>query len=286
MTLSQLFATFLPEYLLERKASSHGTWRTHAKKLIEGLGDVPLETVTTAAIRSWMARASISLEPASVVHRLSFLRQAMAWAIENHYLVGVNPTTGIKSPKINNERQRYLYDTEERIIQIRATAEVFTVVRFAILTGLRRLEIFNIQSSHVLWPDRALYVADSKTGYPRTIPLHPEAYAILEYWDAVNRALQAISPSNFLFEPHLHPTERWRAAASWCEGNFVPLIVACGIVNLHFHDLRHTFASRMVKAGVPLYTVGVLLGHRNPKHTQRYAHLDAEHLRAAVYRLN
>ncbi len=60
---------------------------------------------------------------------------------------------------------------------------------------------------------------------------------------------------------------------------------AIGRPDLHFHDLRYTFASWIVQAGESLYTAGALLGHASPKTTQRYSHLADEHLRAAVLKI-
>ncbi len=57
------------------------------------------------------------------------------------------------------------------------------------------------------------------------------------------------------------------------------------ITNFRFHDLRHTFASMLVQSGVDLYTVQKLLGHKDGRMTQRYAHLTQEKLASAVSRL-
>jgi integrase len=58
-----------------------------------------------------------------------------------------------------------------------------------------------------------------------------------------------------------------------------------GITNFTFHDLRHTFASRLVMAGVDLPTVKELLGHRDIRMTMRYTHLSSDHKQAAVGKL-
>jgi len=54
------------------------------------------------------------------------------------------------------------------------------------------------------------------------------------------------------------------------------------IENFHWHDLRHTFASRLVTRGVDIYTVAKLLGHQNIEMTERYAHLDPDYLKHSV----
>ena len=59
-----------------------------------------------------------------------------------------------------------------------------------------------------------------------------------------------------------------------------------GIKNLRFHDLRHTFATRLVLAGVDLASVSKLLGHSTIQMTMRYAHPTPEALKSAVSKLN
>ncbi|HJY86645.1 MAG TPA: site-specific integrase, partial [Candidatus Acidoferrales bacterium] len=73
-------------------------------------------------------------------------------------------------------------------------------------------------------------------------------------------------------------TRDWR---NWLE----KAVQAAGIQNLHWHDLRHTFASRLVMAGVPLRAVQVLMGHKRIETTLRYSHLGEAHLYEAVERL-
>ena len=63
---------------------------------------------------------------------------------------------------------------------------------------------------------------------------------------------------------------------------FYPVMRKAEVKNFRFHDLRHTFATRLVQAGVDLYKVQRLLGHKSPSMTQRYAHHYPESLRDGV----
>ena len=67
---------------------------------------------------------------------------------------------------------------------------------------------------------------------------------------------------------------------------FVPALARAGIENLHWHDLRHTFASRLVMKGVYLRTVQELMGHKTITMTLRYSHLSPAHQLEAVQHLN
>ncbi len=66
------------------------------------------------------------------------------------------------------------------------------------------------------------------------------------------------------------------------KGDWKQLCKAANIAALRIHDLRHSYASQLASAGVPLHTIGALLGHTQPQTTHRYAHLFDDPLRAAT----
>lgn len=70
--------------------------------------------------------------------------------------------------------------------------------------------------------------------------------------------------------------------ASKLKKAFLDAVTAAGIAHCRFHDLRHTFATRLVQKGKDLYKVARLLGHADVSTTQRYAHHYPESLRDAV----
>jgi len=66
---------------------------------------------------------------------------------------------------------------------------------------------------------------------------------------------------------------------------FVPAVRQAGIANFRWHDLRHTYASRLRQAGVPLRNIAELLGHKGLAMSRRYAHLSISNLHEAVSRI-
>lgn len=105
--------------------------------------------------------------------------------------------------------------------------------------------------------DGVLAQGDTKNGDRRAVPMHPRIRCCLQYLPITTAkiTLQAA----------------WRRARARVD-----------MPDVHFHDLRHSAANEMVNAGVDLYTVGVVLGHRDPRSTQRYAPLTAGTLADAV----
>lgn len=143
------------------------------------------------------------------------------------------------------------------------------VILLAMNTGLRRRELLTLQWTDIDLVDRMLTVREetAKSGKQRYVPLNAEAHAVLMQWRAqrgMEGAIFGISDVN----------------ASWGR-----VLEAAEIRNFRFHDLRHHFASRLVRAGVDLNTVRELLGHADIKMTLRYAHLCPQTLAAAVAKL-
>ena len=106
--------------------------------------------------------------------------------------------------------------------------------------------------------------------------------------NATVKALLAALPSRLKSEWVL-PSSTGTTPINSCNvmhRHFVPALEAAKVVDFHWHDLRHTFASRLVMAGVPLFTVQKLMGHTTLAMTQRYAHLAPGHLREAVSNLD
>jgi integrase len=93
------------------------------------------------------------------------------------------------------------------------------------------------------------------------------------------RNWQRTSESDFVF------TNAVGGRIGWLQHGFRKALRRAGITDLHFHDLRHTFASQWMMAGGELYALKDILGHKTIAMTQRYAHLSPAYKRAMVDRM-
>ena len=190
---------------------------------------------------------------------------AEQWGLRPH---GSNPVQGIpRYPE--RPRERYLtpaelsrlWTTLDEAARTHAENPVgLAALRLLLLTGARVGEILTLRWDMVDWEQGRARLAESKTG-PKTLFLAPEALDVLRTLPRVVREPWCLPGAkkgqHFVALPRLW--YRVRAAA--------------GVQDVRLHDLRHTFAANAAALGVPLLTIGALLGHRRASTTQRYAHL-------------
>ncbi|MFC0398591.1 tyrosine-type recombinase/integrase [Paraburkholderia rhizosphaerae] len=149
-------------------------------------------------------------------------------------------------------------------------------IRLALHTGCRKNELLRLEWANVDLRRRILQLEPEKTknGKRRVIPLNDEALQALIHqreW-----ALRHVPRSRWVFAV---PSG---ARLTTIQKGFQSACARAGIDNFRVHDLRHTFASWLVMAGVSLYVVKDLLGHSSVVVTERYAHLAPHVGRSAV----
>ena len=159
------------------------------------------------------------------------------------------------------------------------TPSDYRLVRFAILTGLRREEQFKLEWSNIDLKNKVLTIPRSKHGGTRHVPLSDEALEILK---AIRTETRVMSAWCFPSQNPATPID----PQNFYNRSYVPALRKANIPDMTWHDLRHTCASRLVMAGVDLRTVQEILGHKTLAMTQRYSHLSADHLSEAVNRIS
>ena len=185
-----------------------------------------------------------------------------------------HPGTSVKLLQNPRQKIRFLSEEEEARLLAVCSPALRRVVQIALLTGFRRQELASLRPEEVDLENDTVSVAAcyAKNGERRTLPVGPRLKAVLH--EAVTASGSAAT---------VLVTEHGR---SWNPNKLgVRFLAACqeaGIGSLGLHTLRHTFASRLVMAGVELKTVRDPLGHKDTAMTLRYAHLSPQHKRTAM----
>ena len=198
------------------------------------------------------------------------LKQAAKWKI-----IPASPLEGYQPVKnADVQRERYLTPAEEKKLRksLRVVRPYFrAMILLGLNTGMRRGELFKLTWKDVDFKNKLLMVRaeTAKSRRVRHIPMNEEAIKALQ-------TLDRGEPDDAVF-----PGRRGKFLNNTA-GPWRRLLSEAGVQNLNFHDLRHTFASKLVQKGIDLYTVQKLLGHSDPKLTARYAHLAPDYLRKAV----
>lgn len=185
----------------------------------------------------------------------------------------INPCVRVKKLKENNKRRRFLSEDEEARLLAQCVgdrAHLARIIKFALNTGLRRGELFNLK-----WSDVAptfIHIRESKSGKERFIPLNDAAKEVL--------GIYSLNLNEYVF-----PSPRTGERLTTIKTAFRQACFLAKIGDVRFHDLRHTFASRLIDKGVDPVKVKELLGHADLRMTERYTHASDEGKMEAVNRL-
>ena len=143
----------------------------------------------------------------------------------------------------------------------------------AILTGLRKTELFSLRWANVDFEQGFLTLPKTKAGKVQYVPLNEEAKALLRgfsSWEWSARVFPSKNPAT-----HLNSYNFYGRV-------FLPAVKKAKLEEVTWNTLRHTFASRLAMNGQSDSTIAALLRHSGTNLVQRYAHLSPTHLRAAV----
>jgi integrase len=190
-----------------------------------------------------------------------------------------NPVHGVERFKIR-QLQRFLSSTElgrlsealEAAHRDGVNAHGLNVIRLLVLTGARKGEIESLIWDEIDFDWNCLRLKDSKTGQ-RIVPLGAAAIEVLHL-------IPKTPGSPYLFPGDNDPLTRYVGTPRiWGK-----VRTAAGLPDVRLHDLRHTYASFGVASGLSLPMIGAILGHRDVKTTQQYAHLADHPVKAAADR--
>lgn len=188
----------------------------------------------------------------------------------------VSPCLGIKPKKEAKGRTRFLSVDEAARLIGAANKNLKPVLIQALETGMRRAEVLSMEWENVDFTARSIFVPKSKNGESRNVPMSERLVAML-------KGIPRMVGCKFVYH-HLRVKDGKKIAIPYKDMDtaFENACGKAGIRDFKFHDLRHTAASHMAMAGVPLKAIGAILGHKTSAMTDRYAHLSHSHLQDAV----
>ncbi len=173
----------------------------------------------------------------------------------------------------NNERDRWLTADEEASLLEYSSDWLRDIILFNLHTGLRQDELLSLTWDRVDLFRKAILINETKNGRSRTIPLNKSAEGIL-----MRKAKIISIKSKIVF----HSKCGTKIEKHNLRRAFVIAMKRAGVEDFTFYGLRHSFATRLTQSGVDLYKISKLLGHKDIKTTQRYAHHCPDSLRDGV----
>jgi len=208
----------------------------------------------------------------TVLHYLKFLRHVLNLAVRDEKL-DRNPFAKVELPTVNATKTRCLTSEEETKVLTALGPTYGPWARLALLTGPRKSEQFNLRWADVNLDQGVLTLPTTKAGGVQYVRLNKEATAILRTLESWQRSVWVFPSEN----PARPLDGRNFYARVW-----MPAVRQAGIEWATWHDLRHTFASRLAMNGATEGTIAALLRHSTTALVRRYSHLSPSHLQAAV----
>jgi site-specific recombinase XerD len=229
-------------------------------------------------------RTGKPLSSQTVTHHYNAIRQMYNYLIDLGLYSGQNPLnkkTRSTLPKVSNTLVNFLTDEElARVLDVLSNYHdemLANYFRFALYTGIRRSGIFHLQKHNLELNKGLVYIpaAYSKSGQNEVVTINEQAITV------VKNQLSLIKNQNIKTDYVF--CNKDGSIRKDIKIQFATLKRKAGIERpFRFHDLRHNFASMVLEASSDLYIVQQLLNHKDPKTTQRYAHLKDERLKNAV----
>lgn len=248
-------SSFKDDYIKARADLSDNTLRMDdlaIRMLIDAIGDVWIKTIGEKEFNRFKKVCSSKGRSKQTVNAyLRHIKAAINYAADLEY---IKKAPKIKMVKTGKHLPRILTKEEREKILARALVdhpEMHRVIVFAMHTGCRRSEIMGLQ-----WQDinGGSCRVRGKGDKDRFIPLLPAAMEALG-------EPKDIGP--VFYQKHI----------DYYSKDFKAIAVACGINDVHFHNLRHSAATQMIESGIPIEIIKKILGHADIRTTEIYAQI-------------
>lgn len=283
-TVADAITPYLEHYAATRRPQSTATARSALKSVKRVLGAVLVSDLTEDRIRAYMQqRKADGLSGRSINIELAELSRAIGrkWSALWPNVRRLEERSDVGRALTPDEETRLVAAADAKA---KRSPNLPVMVRAALLTGLRAGELMNLKWGQVDFEARVLTVGDAKTaaGTGRQIPLSAALFGILANhagWFA--ERFGETRPEWYLFAFGVTlPSDPTKPSVE-IKTCWTSIRKAAG-VQCRWHDLRHSFCSKLAEAGVPESTMLALMGHMSRAMLERYSHIRLEAKRAAV----
>jgi integrase len=278
-TFSELIAKYLAEYSATNKAKT--TYIRDiglADHLTKFFGTYKLVQISPKLISEYKTKRRLEkAAPKTINNELVLMGHCFNLSMKEWEWTKDNPVSRVSKEKVSNLIERWLTLEEESQLLLPSPEWLKEIIIFAVNTGLRQSEILNLQ-----WPQVDLFRKTitfwvQKNKNRDTLPLNQAALDILK----ARTKIRHIKLDHVFYNSVGRPVNVWTLISA-----FHRSIKSAGLKYLRFHDLRHTFATRLVQAGVDIYTVQKLGRWKTISMVMRYAHHYPESLRSGIETLD
>jgi integrase len=280
-----VFSDFAPRFLEmvrpELRPNGYRTYAVCLRNLLSVFRTKRLDEITPAMIQEFKeARLRVGRSGATVNRDLATLRRIFSIALK----LDVVQATPFAARRVGfckeSSRERVLTFTEELNYLTKATQPLRDVATLIVETGLRPGETCSARCEdvHLFTATPFLHVPEGKTeNAVRDVPLTAKAVEVL------NRRLAEAkrAKGQYLFPARIGQGHDWQRPMNELEPAHQKALRLSGVKHFRLYDLRHTFASRAVEAGMDALTLKAVMGHADLKTTSRYVHPTFRHLAEA-----
>lgn len=237
------------------------------------LGEKLTRSVTSVEIATYRDTRLVTLNPKTQKPISSSTVRLEMSLLSNYFDIGriewgicdANPVTNVRKPKSAPGRDRRLTAREDKLILRysfgHSNLDLYSIVILALETAMRQGEILKLRWEHVNLKSRIVHLPETKNGTQRDVPLSLKAR------DALIR--MGVKPQGPVFG----------YTARGLKSTWRFMMIKLGIVNLHFHDLRHEAISRLFELGtLDMMEIAAISGHKSLSMLKRYTHLKAQRL--------
>lgn len=273
----------IPNYTFGQLADEYIKWcerqRSFSSKkgfiaqLKEAFGNIQLRHLSTKLLEQFQTeRTQKGNKPATVNRLIATVKHCIHKGYQWEMLSEetFKRVRQVKLLEENNRRLRFLSQPECQALIDNCNGNTKAIVIMALNTGMRKGEILSIKWEQVDLRHGFIFLGITKNGERREIPINDTLRSVIK------------SLPTRLNVPYLFYDAVTGNSFNDIKRSFSTAMRRAGISDFHFHDLRHTFASHLVMAGVDITTVSKLLGHKSLTMTLRYSHLAPAHMAKAL----